>query len=246
VGLAGDRPRAEVDTLGSLGETGALLSFGERDQEEGPSVPVDLDMRFTPARILRGERGAGGSGVTDMTSMASLSSSSSISTLERGMLSRLVRLVSPEDGWVGLPSTRMALPIRLDPTKVPVSSSNFSSEGTGNASARSGTSSNISKYRSMHTRTMSPKVVEPAFRGGAAAAGRAPGVFHVPLVMDAAPGTAHILTSRIGSFERTRLGEMHKAKLCASILLTLDRRDTSCRRSLGAGNQIMGSEWKQP
>lgn len=51
------------------------------------------------------------------------------------------------------------------------------------------------------------------------------------LVSEGPPGTAHIMTSRMGFELLTRLGQMTIERLCASIRLLEECNETSCRRS---------------
>lgn len=51
------------------------------------------------------------------------------------------------------------------------------------------------------------------------------------LVGDGPPGTAHIMTSRMGFELLTRLGETTIERLCASMRLLEECNDTSWRRS---------------
>lgn len=45
------------------------------------------------------------------------------------------------------------------------------------------------------------------------------------------PGIAHIMTSRTGLDEETRLGQRTMERLCASILFEADLKETSCIKS---------------
>ena len=45
------------------------------------------------------------------------------------------------------------------------------------------------------------------------------------------PGTAHIITSRTGLVPFTRFGQITTARLCASMRLDAERRETSCSKS---------------